>query len=99
MAGPKRRTAPGRRRRGGGVRPDDAILGGVGGFALVYFILVPHGFAHPWHWVASGAGGLVGAVAIWLWAERERVRAWAGQLFGRRRPGDAPDGGGRRLRP
>lgn len=81
------------------MRPDDAILGAVVGFGLVYFVLVPHGFEHPWHWVASGGGGLVGGVATWSWAERGRLRARAGRFFEGRRSGPPPDGHGRKRPP
>jgi hypothetical protein len=75
MSGSHPRRSPSRRKFGPGVRPDDAILGAIGGFGLAYVLLVPHGFEHPWHWVASGAGGLVGGAGVWLYAERERLKA------------------------
>ncbi len=75
----------GRQRRRAGVRPDDAILGAIGGAGLTYYGLVAHGFAHPWHWLAAGLGGLVGGVGVWLYAERERLRARARQIWPSRR--------------
>ena len=74
-------TKSSRRRTGPGVRPDDAIIGAVVGAGVTYYGLVAHGFGHPSHWLAAGIGGLVGSAGIWLYAERERLRARARQYL------------------
>jgi hypothetical protein len=88
---------PSRRRHGSGVRPDDAIIGALGGAGLTYYGLVAHSFAHPLHWLAAAVGGVVGGVGVWLYAERDRVRAGARRLRPRRRS-ESPSrpAGGRR---
>ena len=78
-------TKSSRRRTGPGVRPDDAIIGAVVGAGVTYYGLVAHGFGHPSHWLAAGIGGLVGGVGVWLYAERERLRAKARQIWPSRR--------------
>lgn len=85
-----RRNQPTRGKRSTGVRSGDSVLGVLGGFALTYFVLAPHGFEHPWHWVASGAGGLVGGTGVWLYAERERLHARIQRIMQARRSQASP---------
>lgn len=68
---PSRPKPAGRR---SGLREDDAILGVLGGFGLVYTIFAPHGFAHPLHWVVAGVGGILGGSGVWLYVRRERIQ-------------------------
>ena len=39
---------------------DWTIVWVIGGFALTYFIFVAHEFPHPFHWLFSFLGGIVG---------------------------------------
>ena len=72
------------RRRRSGVRPDDAILGLLGGAGLSYYGLIAHSFEHPMHWLLAGLGGIVGGVGVWAYAERARLMAWGWRLTHRR---------------
>jgi hypothetical protein len=83
----------GRRRRRDGIRPDDAIIGALGGAGLTYYGLVAHSFEHPIHWLLAGLGGFAGGVAVWAYAERARLLAWGWRLTHRR---DARTGATRR---
>ena len=73
-----------RRRRRGGVRPDDAIIGALGGAGLAYYGLVAHSFEHPVHWLLAGLGALVGSASVWAYAERARLLASIRRSTGRR---------------
>lgn len=89
MAGGKRA----RRSARTGVQPDDAIIGALGGIGLTYGVLVAHGFPHPVHWLTAGAGGLIGGMGVWTYAERARLvravrRLRVGRTGRRQRPGN-----------
>lgn len=68
-----------------GLRADDAILGMLAGLGLTYFVLTPHAFPHPLHWLAAGLAGAAGGLGVWLYV----VRPWE-RLLRRPPPPAAP---------